>query len=167
MRAWHGARARSSVAPRVFVRSPTSRIATFAFTVSLLACDDAGRVREWRPSDHAQPPEVTGNPVRTPSVTPEEARAQAGSALFRMQCAACHGAGGRGDGPAAMGMNPPDLTLAAMHERVSDADLATVIRSGRGAMPAFGAMIDDAGIAALVGHLRSLRASVPTPSPVQ
>jgi high-affinity iron transporter len=34
-----------------------------------------------------------------------------GEALFQQHCASCHGARGRGDGPAASGMNPPPLPI--------------------------------------------------------
>jgi mono/diheme cytochrome c family protein len=38
-----------------------------------------------------------------------------GAQIFRDYCAACHGKGGKGDGPAAPGLRhaPPDLTLLA------------------------------------------------------
>jgi mono/diheme cytochrome c family protein len=50
----------------------------------------------------------------------------------------------------------PDLTAAAVQER-SDPELAAVIREGRGVMPGFGDQLNDRGIQALVGHVRTLR----------
>ncbi|MCM2251075.1 MAG: cytochrome c/FTR1 family iron permease [Ramlibacter sp.] len=44
------------------------------------------------------------NVTVAPRQTPDLKRA---AALFQAQCAACHGAQGRGDGPAAKGMDPP------------------------------------------------------------
>jgi mono/diheme cytochrome c family protein len=43
------------------------------------------------------------------------ARGVAGSYTYRMYCAGCHGAGGRGDGPLAESLrfHPPDLTQVA------------------------------------------------------
>ncbi|MBA4164572.1 MAG: iron permease [Erythrobacter sp.] len=43
-----------------------------------------------------------------PRSAPDLAR---GAALYRTQCAACHGAGGAGDGPAAAGMDPPPIAF--------------------------------------------------------
>lgn len=136
----------------------------FAFLISafaLVACNDSRGARDWRPTDHAQPPDIGATPAPARPVSPDEARAQAGAALFRMQCAACHGARGLGDGPAARGVVPPNLTTAELQDRVQDADIATIIRDGRGAMPGFGSTIDESGIAALVVHVRSLRAAEP------
>lgn len=48
-----------------------------------------------------------------------------GATLYASQCAGCHGAGGRGDGPAAAGLNPPP---ASFHdkERMSQRSLYTL-----------------------------------------
>ena len=43
-----------------------------------------------------------------PAAVPDLAR---GAALYAQQCAACHGATGRGDGPAAAGMDPPPIAF--------------------------------------------------------
>lgn len=133
------------------------RLHALAVLFVLAGCGDSPTVRDWRPSDHAQTPEVANAPAptSTPS-SPEEARARAGAVLYRMQCAPCHGAAGLGDGPAAAEIAPPDLTRAEFHARASDAAIAATIRTGRGGMPAF-SEIDDVGIAALVAHVRSLR----------
>ncbi|MFN0114447.1 MAG: c-type cytochrome [Paracoccaceae bacterium] len=47
---------------------------------------------------------------------PEAARAPSGKALYADFCAACHGASGKGDGPAAAGLakRPADLTGIAV-----------------------------------------------------
>lgn len=86
--------------------------------------------------------------------------AVAAAALYRARCAACHGASGRGDGPAAPpGATTPDLSDAELQASRTDDDLARVIREGRGMMPGFGADINEQGIAALIAHLRTLRAT--------
>lgn len=48
--------------------------------------------------------------VRLPEEPPSAA---AGAALYRNRCAACHGSTGAGDGPAAVGMDPPPADLAS------------------------------------------------------
>ena len=46
---------------------------------------------------------------------PQALASHPGASDYAQYCAACHGAGGRGDGPASAGMQPPatDLTLLA------------------------------------------------------
>ena len=67
----------------------------------------------------------------------------AGRQLFQAQCAACHGSGARGDGPAAAQLNPPPSDLAfAVHTPIaSDAYLYWTIAEGGtpigSAMPPF------------------------------
>ncbi|HEX9322239.1 MAG TPA: copper homeostasis membrane protein CopD [Xanthobacteraceae bacterium] len=69
----------------------------------------------------------------------------AGRALFAEHCASCHGAQGRGDGPAAKNLEPPPADLAAEHiYGHSDGDLFWWISQGIGeAMPSFGAVLDE------------------------
>ena len=43
---------------------------------------------------------------------PDQASIKNGRMLFRITCAACHGVLGRGDGPAARGLDPPVASLA-------------------------------------------------------
>lgn len=123
----------------------------------IVACSKAER-REWRPSDHSQPPGVTAAPPpMAPPASPEVARLRAGAALFSSRCASCHGPTGHGDGPGAPPMaRPADLTTAAWQGTRSDEEIAAVIRTGRGVMPGFGSELEAAGIAALVAHVRSL-----------
>jgi uncharacterized membrane protein len=87
-------------------------------------------------------------------------------ATFAARCATCHGEQGHGDGPAAKALNPPpqDLGDPAWHDGITDEVLAEVIRRGgavRGksvAMPANPDLAaDEARLAALVAHVRSLR----------
>jgi putative copper export protein/mono/diheme cytochrome c family protein len=69
----------------------------------------------------------------------------AGRRLFAAHCASCHGADGRGDGPAATSMTtkPADLTAEHIYGH-SDGDLFWWISNGiGGVMPPFGPMLDD------------------------
>lgn len=124
-----------------------------AAALLLSACEQGPAPREWRPEDH-QPPGGGADPSQA---EPSEAAgtADAGAALWRLHCASCHGAQGRGDGPAAPPVATiPDLTSAEARAR-TDEEMAAVIREGRGMMPGFGSRLSEQGIAALVAHMRS------------
>ncbi len=82
-----------------------------------------------------------------------------GEALFAANCVACHGARGRGDGPAAAGLNPPPADLASYHARFHrDEDVAFWIANGipGSSMPAFGDRLGEAEVRDLVAYLRAL-----------
>jgi mono/diheme cytochrome c family protein len=122
------------------------------------ACDKGrGDLREWQPSDH-QPPaavETTGQGEGTES---GDSQVKAAEALWSMRCASCHGASGRGDGEGRPpGASLPDFSSPAYHAQRSDERLAEIIVKGQGLMPAFGDQLTPAGIAAVVGHMRTLR----------
>src|SRR5829696_5967040 len=64
-----------------------------------------------------------------------------GAAIFTANCIACHGTGGRGDGPAAAELDPTPADLTSeMHRAHPDEDYVNWITNGvpDSAMPAFG-----------------------------
>ena len=77
------------------------------------------------------------------------------AALYKQKCAACHGADGKGDTPAGKSMKvrsfaDPDVA------KMSDDELASVIESGKGKMPAYGKSLKADEIKSLVAYIRSL-----------
>ncbi len=82
----------------------------------------------------------------------EEERAR-GEALYREQCAACHGPQGKGDGPEAP-PDTPDLTDPALWAGTALKDWAQVVAQGRGQMPAFGQVLSEEEQAVLLRYLR-------------
>jgi mono/diheme cytochrome c family protein len=84
--------------------------------------------------------------------------------LYATHCAACHGAGGKGDGPRAEVIRPlmPDLSDAVAMGKVDDAFLFEMIKKGSSqfgrsnAMPAWGMQLTDDEIRALVAYIRTL-----------
>ena len=86
----------------------------------------------------------------------------AGDALYRTNCAACHGDLGEGDGPAAAGMSPPPANLRWSMRRpvANDAYLMWTISEGGGqlgtAMPAFKDALTEADRWKLIRFLRTL-----------
>jgi putative copper export protein/mono/diheme cytochrome c family protein len=81
----------------------------------------------------------------------------AGRAVFAEHCASCHGARGRGDGPAAKNLAPPPSDLTAEHiYGHSDGDLFWWIGHGIGdAMPGFDAALDETARWNLVDFLHA------------
>ena len=74
-----------------------------------------------------------------------------GATLYGQHCAGCHGNDGR---PVFAGA--PDFRRLGPLMK-SDLTLLASVRSGRGAMPAYGGMLRDREILDLVAHLRTLQ----------
>ena len=75
--------------------------------------------------------------------------------LFDSACGKCHGSDGRGGVPSAEGQPAPrNFRDAAFQASRTDDDLKNVIRSGKGPMPPFGALFDEAQLGLLVAHIR-------------
>jgi len=78
---------------------------------------------------HAIPEEAAAvaNPVAVSSVS-----VAVGQATYSQNCAACHGAEGKGDGAAAAGLNPKPADFHAAHvQGLSDGALFYIITHGR------------------------------------
>ncbi len=85
---------------------------------------------------------------------PEQA-AQRAEQTFNTVCGRCHGADGKG-GVAPEGSNAPrNFCDAAFQASRTDEQLKQVIRSGKGAMTAFGNLFSDPDLQALVVKIRS------------
>ena len=82
-----------------------------------------------------------------------------GRDIYRVNCVACHGPEGRGNGPvaAALTPRPTDFTNAAQRLATTDGAVAGVIERGRGSMPAFGRILTHEQIDSVVAHLRTFR----------
>jgi mono/diheme cytochrome c family protein len=78
--------------------------------------------------------------------------------VFEMQCAACHGKVGEGNGPASAALNPrpTDLTDHEVMNRLTDEQLRAVLEEGKGSMPGFVAILKPAELDALVAFVRGL-----------
>lgn len=76
-----------------------------------------------------------------------------GPGLFSATCAKCHGEAGHADTPQGQLVGAKDLTREEAR-RMSDADIRHQIVTGKGRMPAFGPVLSDAEIDALVLEVR-------------
>lgn len=125
----------------------------------LVGCESSAERRTWQASDHIHPPSSEVDPARVPQApeaqgTPTE---RAAMALWRTQCASCHGAAGQGGGPGLPpGAQVPNFAQAAFQEARTDEALAEVIVNGRGMMPKFGDKLSEDGVSALVTLIRAM-----------
>jgi len=89
------------------------------------------------------------------------ASAKMGATLFKSNCVACHGAGGKGDGPSGrlLPTRPANLTLS----KAPDEYLKLIISEGGDAMgrsasmPPWGSTLTSTGIESLILHINTLR----------
>jgi cytochrome c1 len=97
-------------------------------------------------------------------LVPTAVHLQHGAALFKINCAPCHGAKADGFGPVAYQMlvPPPDLTKGQPAER-SDGYLAATIRNGGLVMPAYGDAMSSEERWEVVLYLRQLQGRLPAP----
>lgn len=80
--------------------------------------------------------------------------AAAGEDTYKAKCAMCHGADGAGAMAKKMGSH--DLNSADV-QKMSDADLTTVISNGKGKMTGFKGKLTDAQISDVVKYVRTLK----------
>lgn len=98
-------------------------------------------------------------PLACKGNTPADPRAES-KQLFDSACGKCHGSDGRGGVPAAEGLAAPrNFTDPSFHASRTDAELREAIVNGKGPMPAFGKLLDEAQLAGLVAHIRSFNPS--------
>lgn len=93
-------------------------------------------------------------------------RVTQGRALYVDNCAVCHGETGRGDGPAAVALNPQPADLAASHvDDHTDGDIFWWLTHGipGTAMPGWEEQLTEEERWALVQYVRSVRHGVPIP----
>ena len=95
-------------------------------------------------------------------LTANDGNLVAGKTLFETNCATCHGATGRGDGPAAQGLVPAPANLTALTKTrvASDAYLDWTISEGgvpvQSAMPPYKAALSKDDVWKLMLYLRTL-----------
>ena len=113
-------------------------------------------------ADSGPPPAATAAAAAKPAVTP--ATLEQGRAIYQANCAACHGEGGKGDGPGAGVLKPPprDHTDPTYMKTLTDKNIADVIvmggaMKGKPLMPSH-PQLRGAELDSLVAFVRSLSA---------
>ncbi len=105
------------------------------------------------------PPDYAG---KTNPHAGDSASATAGKQTFDSNCASCHGQGGKGDGPAAAGLEPKPANLAGEQASLKDDYIFWRISEGgkvppfSSAMPAWKGKLSDDQIWQLVTYIHTL-----------
>lgn len=155
-------------AVRAFRARPMSALATLFVFVALghaaiVGCGGSNSntsTNQTNTPDATTTPPDAGTTTTPPAGTDPNATVAsgAGAQIYAQRCALCHGAEGRGDGPAAASLNPKPRNHtdgSYMNAQTNDALLA-VIRDGKGAMPAWKSVLSEEEIQAVLQHVRSL-----------
>ena len=132
----------------------------------LVACETAPPVDslvDWTPADHhSSDDDKATRGAQAPNSAVKMGAAGKGDDVaslvdlaWRQQCTSCHGPTGRGDGQMGPMVQAPDLTRAEWQSKVSDAEMATIIKTGRNRMPRFD--LPAPVITGLVARIRSLQ----------
>ena len=110
-------------------------------------------------SHWSAPPEAAkrANPIQR-----DQESIARGKKLFQTHCVVCHGPGGKGDGPAAAGLNPKPPNLVKMAGHHPDGDIAWKIENGRGAMPAWKGKLKQKEIWNLTNFIQALPSELPS-----
>ncbi len=130
----------------------------FGVTCALLvcACDRAPDASgEWTPQEHDREPAQQQGQQAPPTGSNKPNIQQQLVDLTWRECAGCHGPLGHGDGPNGALVKAPDLTREEWQAKVTDEEIATRIRTGKGLMPPND--LPDSTIRGLVGRIRTLR----------
>lgn len=102
--------------------------------------------------------------VLVPALAFGEGDAKRGNDLFHKNCSSCHGNAGKGDGPAAIALNPKprDLSDKSYMSERNDQYLSDLVKKGGTAlgksplMPAMGAVLNDGEVADVIAYIRTL-----------
>jgi cytochrome c6 len=82
--------------------------------------------------------------------------AEDSAALYKSKCQMCHGADGKAATPAGKSMGVKDIHSPAV-AKMSDAELAGIVKNGKGKMPSYDKKLTDDQIKGLVKYMRSLK----------
>ena len=79
----------------------------------------------------------------------------AGAAVYKTKCAACHGVDGKGETSMGKANKLRDLGSADVQKQ-TDAELTAIIGNGKGKMPAYNKSLKPEQVKDLVAYIRSL-----------
>ena len=150
----------------------TTVIPILAIGFSMTSCTEQHNPRpQWELFRHEQANAASANPKLTKEgkIPAATGAAEGGSdpitERYMSLCSSCHGESGKADGPAGQALNPKprNFTDTAWQKKTSDHRIATVIKNGGASvglsamMAAWGAILSDDEIKAIVGKIRSFK----------
>jgi mono/diheme cytochrome c family protein len=133
-------RAAAAVRQRFLLRRPNTSVeryvsATLTVLLGAVGLAAATEQADSRPKWEAPgPARAVVNPLpETPDVLAEGLR------LYEKNCLTCHGAKGKGDGPAIpfIESSPTDISIPEVQSRMTDGEIFWKITEGRNPMPSF------------------------------
>jgi mono/diheme cytochrome c family protein len=128
------------------------------------ACDQApDATGQWAAAEHDREPAQQQGQQTAPTGSNKPTVQQQLVDVAWRQCASCHGPLGHGDGPNGALVKAADLTSEEWQAKVTDEEIATRIRSGKGLMPPND--LPDSTIRGLVGRIRTIRGMANRPGP--
>ena len=86
---------------------------------------------------------------------PSSVRAQNAPTTYKAKCAGCHGADGKGNTAPGKALGVHDFSSETV-TKASDADLISIVTSGKNKMPGYGKSLKDTEIKDLVAYVREL-----------
>jgi mono/diheme cytochrome c family protein len=126
---------------------------------TMLNASIAGPISAWT-LQSATAPKKGGNPEAAKIKNPVAATPQsiaAGKRAYQRLCVKCHGPEGKGDGSAATGAQPPDLTDAQSDYGSTDGDLFAIVHDGTSPdMEGYAGRLNDTEIWNIVNYVKTL-----------
>jgi len=89
------------------------------------------------------------------AVSNSSVRAQDAAATYKTKCAACHGADGKGETAIGKTNRVRDLGSPEVQKQ-TDAELTTIIETGKGKMPGYAKSLKPEQVKELVAYIRSI-----------
>jgi mono/diheme cytochrome c family protein len=132
-------------------------------SLGLVACKENRELPTWSPADHDNQTKPAQGQVDTKAVRPgmpdleKQGVNDVVLATWKQTCMSCHGAIGRGDGPAGAALRPPNFTDPTWQKVAIDSEMQHTITHGRGRMPAF-AHLPEETVSGLVRLIRLMGA---------
>ena len=83
------------------------------------------------------------------------AQKRGGEEVYAQLCVGCHGPDGKADTDMGKQVKAADLTASAVQQQ-GDSDLAKVVKTGKGKMPAWGDKLSDDEIKSVVAYVKEL-----------
>ena len=111
---------------------------------------------------------ASANAIKNPYAADEAAAAVTGKKIFTQYCVACHGNSGKGDGIAAVSLNPrPADFLLTPIVKESDGALFWKMTNGKSPMPAWGSILKPEQRWQIVCYIRQIEEKYAKVKPAQ